>query len=250
MSAAAVPLCRWRMKPLAAERVIRWADGGKFMNPWLSLPHSPPFVLPEDAPNVSEFNARARPPHHLHLEIVPEPYLGNPTAPVVLLGLNPGFSDTDVPVHEDPRFNGAARANLRHEHPEYPFYLLDPALPSPGQRWWLQRLRKFIEAAGLRAVASNVFVMEIHGYHSRQFASQLSLPSQRYTKALVRAAIERGARIVLMRGKRVWEELVPELRSAPVSIVRNVQNPSISPGNLPEAFDELVSAVGPRPNSA
>ena len=28
MSAAAVPLCRWLVKPLAAERVIRWTDAG------------------------------------------------------------------------------------------------------------------------------------------------------------------------------------------------------------------------------
>lgn len=99
-------------------------------NPWNLLPSAAPFVLPVDARAIQDFNRRARPEHIIHPEIVPEPYLGNPKVPVVLLNLNPGFVDTDRTVHLNPRFNAAAVANLQHRHPEYPFYLLDKLLCS------------------------------------------------------------------------------------------------------------------------
>ena len=214
------------------------------MNPWNALPASAPFVLPSDAREIQQFNARAAFEHLIHLEIVPEPFLGNPSAPVVLLNLNPGFVDTDRTVHLDPVFNAAAIANLEHRHPSYPFYLLDPAFPSPGQDWWKRKLRVLIDNAGLRSVANNVFVVEIHGYHSRRFAPTLRLPSQAYTRRLVLDAIARNAKLIVMRGRRPWESLVPELSAArSLAFVRNVQNPTISPGNLPNDFTDILSAV-------
>ncbi len=59
-------------------------------NPWLHLPMTAPFVLAEDAPLVERFNLTASPDHRLDLTLLPEPFLGLPSAPVVLLGLNPG----------------------------------------------------------------------------------------------------------------------------------------------------------------
>jgi hypothetical protein len=214
------------------------------MNPWTHLPASAPFVLPIDAEAVERFNAKASRDHAIHLEIVPEPFLGNPLAPVVLLNLNPGFVETDRTVHLDPAFNAAAVANLRHQHPEYPLYLLDPAFSSPGQDWWKRKLRVLIEEVGLHAVASNLFVVEIHGYHSRKYSGGLRLPSQRYTQELVRAAIAREATMVVMRGRRAWNALIPELFNIPsIAFLRNVQNPTISPGNCPDSFGHIVAAV-------
>lgn len=214
------------------------------MNPWTELPSTSPFVLPGDAESIRRFNVRASHEHTVHLEIVPEPFLGEPLAPVVLLNLNPGFVESGRVVHHDPVFNAAAVANLRHSHPGYPFYLLDPSLPSPGQDWWNRKLRVLIEKAGLHSVASKVFVVEIHGYHSRKFSSALALPSQRYSRQLVLDAIARGATMVVMRGRRPWESLVPELRSLDSMVfVRNFQNPTISPGNCPEAFAQVLAAV-------
>ncbi len=218
------------------------------MNPFRSLTRSAPFLADIDAEAIKRFNAKAPDHHRVHLEIVPEPYLGNPLASVVLLNLNPGFVDDDRNVHNDEAFNAAARANLTHEHPDYPFYLLDPAFPSPGQEWWRRKLRTLIAAVEsdpsrpLR-VASQVFVAELHGYHSRRFSARLQVPSQEYTKHLVRAAIDRGATFVVMRGRKNWISLVPELAHASVAHVRNVQNPAISPANLPDAFDKIVAAL-------
>ncbi len=65
-------------------------------NPWQRLPLLKPFVLPEDKSPLSSFNASASDDFFVHLELLPEPFLGSPNAPVVVLGLNPGFKEADL----------------------------------------------------------------------------------------------------------------------------------------------------------
>lgn len=212
-------------------------------NPWRLLPPFPPFVLPDDRDAVEAFNVRASAEHAVHLELLPEPFLGNPEAPVVLLNLNPGFSDADHAAHQEPSFASASTDNLLHRRAQFPFFLLDPSIPSPGQHWWKQKLRRLIERTSLLAVATNVFVIEIHGYHSRRFSSRLALSSQRYTRQLVLNAVRRNATVIVMRGWRWWSELVPELSQNSVAFLRNVQNPTISPSNCPDIFDTVVTRI-------
>lgn len=194
---------------------------------------------------IAAFNSTVAPHHVIHLEIVPEPYLGDPNAPVVLLNLNPRYVDDDRNVHLDCHFNNAARANLLHMRSTWPLYLLDPSLPdNPGRKWWQRKLSALIAALGSdEAVAPSIFVAELHGYHSKRFHRRLRISSQQYTFALVRAALERQAHIVVMRGRRSWLHLLPELTEAPLITLRNPQNPTISPGNCPEQFDAIVRAI-------
>lgn len=202
-------------------------------------------------PAIAEFNRRRRKHHVVHLEIVPEPYLGNPNAAVILLNLNPGFVEDDRSVHLQPLFNRAARANLLHCHPNWPFYLLDPSLPaSPGRDWWRKKLAHLITAVGSQqAVAGAIFVAELHGYHTRRFHHGLKVPSQQYTFSLVKKAIKRGAHLVLMRGRRAWLRDLPELAGVPIISLRNPQNPTISIGNCPEQFETLVRAIQKYPST-
>ena len=61
-------------------------------NPWRELPCQPPFLLPCDAASVEQFQASGpAEAHRLHLELLLEPFLGRPHAPVVLLNLNAGL---------------------------------------------------------------------------------------------------------------------------------------------------------------
>ena len=72
----------------------------------------------------------------------------------------------------------------------------------------------------------------------------MPLPSQEYSFHLVRQAINRNAIIVLMRSKKLWFSAVPELEDYhSVFSVRNVQNPTISPGNLPESYSSIIQAI-------
>lgn len=54
-------------------------------NPWLDLPASAPFVLTANAAVIARFNERARADVAVHIELLPEPLLGDPLSPIVLL---------------------------------------------------------------------------------------------------------------------------------------------------------------------
>jgi hypothetical protein len=90
-------------------------------NPWLDLPETKDFVLPRDEKSIQAFNDQAKQEHEIHLELLPEPYLGNPQANIVLLNANPGFSKNDHVYHSDKDFEKASRDNLYHVSQEYPF---------------------------------------------------------------------------------------------------------------------------------
>jgi hypothetical protein len=216
-------------------------------NPWSDLPLKAPYVLPVDEPAISRFNARAHPENALRLELIPEPFLGRPDAPVVLLNLNPGFDNREVPLHSsDPVFIDLSRKNLSHGVSDCPFYLLHPlASASLGQSWWKTKLREPILQVGLETVARNLLCVEYFPYHSRRFAGvRLTLASQLYSFDLVRSAIARGALIVVMRGGRSWLAAVPELATYPrIHKLNSVQNVSISRGNCPLGYEEIVRAL-------
>lgn len=213
-------------------------------NPWRELPDAGQLVLRSDADLVKQFNARVKPDHRLQLNLIPEPCLGDPFAPVVLLNLNPGFHKSGVSLHRDRDFRRAARDNLLHTRKSWPFYLLDPSLKEGrGREWWMRCLRALIDEVGDKVVASRVFVAEIHGYHSKRYRRQRpSLPSQRYTVSLVQQALERNAFCLIMRGARYWRATVPELESCPR--LRNPKNPSISERNCGrDVLCEIVRRV-------
>jgi len=216
-------------------------------NPWRELPGAPDFVLPSDAALVDGFNQRARDRTRIRLELLPEPFLGNLDAPIVLLNLNPGFSEYDHLFHNSALGRELITRNLVHESLEFPFYLLDPrAETAPGSGWWRQRLRQFVDAVGRIEAAHRILCIEYLPYHSARYDSQLdrvALPSQEYSRLLVRQAMERDAYFVHMRKKNSrWFEWIPELETYPHSAtVKNHQRPFISRGNLPEHFDELVA---------
>jgi hypothetical protein len=214
-------------------------------NPWVALPESTPYVLEEDRELIERFNSTAKPELFVHLEHHPEPFLGRPDAPLVVLGLNPGYLPECDRWYGHPAFAARARANLVHGALEFPFYLLDPSQPAPGHRWWMRKLGPLIRATSLQAVAHGVLCVELFPYHSERFGhTKLRVPSQEYSFDLVRRALSRGAWIVLMRSKRLWFAAVPELASYPrLMRIRNVQNPVISPRNVDGDFDELVTAV-------
>jgi hypothetical protein len=211
-------------------------------NPWRNLPSEPPYVLPVDREAIDRFNQTAKPEHFIHLVHMPEPFLGRPDAPVVLLGLNPGHKADDDEWHANPSFRERSRRNLLHNELAYPFYLLDPAEPAPGHRWWSRKLKEPVAASSLEVVARSVLCVELFPYHSRRFAhASLRVPSQSYSLDLVERAIQRRAMIVLLRSERLWMACVPGLATYDrLHRVKNVQNPAVSRRNLPSAFDELL----------
>src|ERR1700741_4639309 len=95
-------------------------------NPWCKLPHSAPFVLPEDRTSVDVFNEHyADENTKLQLDTPPEPFLGPLDAPMVFLLLNPGVNKAG---EYDPDLPGTIRnAEQQQNH----FYI-----DRGGNRWW------------------------------------------------------------------------------------------------------------------
>lgn len=214
-------------------------------NPWVNLPRQSPFVLPGDKDAISQFNStKADHESLIHTEILPEPFLGNRNAPVVLLNLNPGFKEKDTEWHANPEFARRNRANLCHKRVEYPFYLLDPEIERT--QWWEQRLKPLIDRVGsAKTVAERVFCVEFFPYHSRKFRHRnVIAPSRAYSLALVRRAIARKAVILLMRGGRYWLGQIPELAEYEKFFAsQNPRKPYISPGNFRKGFEAAVRAI-------
>jgi hypothetical protein len=227
------------------------------------LPKEPPYVLLEDKEKVETFNLRAKGKAHqhhvLHLDLIPEPFVGRPDAPVVLLGNNPGVKSPMAAADKrKPAFADRMRNNLLHRLSSgFPFVYLDPTpdIPPRGREWWESKLKDLLREFGpdkdvARSIlARSIFAVEYFPYVSHRFGhARLSLPSQQYCFNLVRKAMERGAVIVLTRGQRRWEKAVEDLARYPRLVrLKEVQRAPISPGNCPDAdqYQTIVRAIRP-----
>src|SRR5258708_7337759 len=185
-------------------------------NPWLELPESPPYVLPDDLAILRRFPSAMG---KLVFAGMPGPFVGNPlTARVLLLALHPGFVDSDIEAAENQ------------------------AIQAP---WWPRKLRRVIETAGAETVMNSVAAAEWFPYVSRKLVEipQL-LPSQTFTFQVVRGALERGAQPVIMTGRAQWLRSVSELAHDSVITLRNWQNQTFTPGNMESGeWERVVSAL-------
>ena len=182
--------------------------------------------------------------HRLQLNALPEPFFGTTTAPVVLLGLNPGFDDTDPVVHANPEFQALIRNNYRQGWSAFPFYFLDPNFENGGRAWWEKKLKPLIAMFTRKDLAQSILCVEYFPYHSRRFRhARLKIPSQEYGFGLVHSAIARGAVIVIMRARALWMKRVPELeRYSRAFTLNSPQNVVVSPRNC-TGFDAVVAAI-------
>lgn len=214
------------------------------INPWTGLPRTPPFVLPDDRSAVDTFNAVAGPSRLLRVyDLLPEPFIGNPRAPVLLLSNNPGFGAgwADRAASD---FQERIRANLCHQPSECPFYYLAPDVQGLNRQWWVRRVKHLIERFSKEVVARSILNVVYFPYPSLRYAhDRLTLGSQQYGFHLVREAMKREAFIVFMRKPDRWLQAIPELHNYDRKCqVNNTQNPTVSPTNL-GAYEGVVDAI-------
>jgi hypothetical protein len=216
-------------------------------NPWQRLPAQPPFVHPDDQTAVGKFNAQAAPALKLRVnDLLPEPFLGDPRAPVILLSNNPGMGKF-VHLRQTSSFMRRMRDGICLKFSKYPFIYLDPEFAQVGY-WWRQKLKSLLERFGAEVVARSICNIVYFPYPSDKFGHRrCELPSQQYSFDLVRSAVERGAVIVLMRKGQLrhWEAKVPELKDYRNYVVlRNPQMPAVSRFNCdPGDYDKVVHAI-------
>lgn len=77
------------------------------------MPSGRPYVLECDRDSVAEYNAKyakcRAEKYRLRTDVLPELFIGRIEAPVVLLNLNPGFSDENVVEHARPESSFASQ---------------------------------------------------------------------------------------------------------------------------------------------
>ena len=199
--------------------------------------------MADDSHIIARFNAHLETasPFTVQTQVLPEPFIGDPTSLVYVLALNPGYSASDDEWHARDNYSTAILANLHHESSNYPFYFYDPRFSeSPGARWWRRKTRWLIDDLGCETLSQNIFCVQLFPYHStryRRIPNQISpnglVPSSEYSIDLVRNAIRDGKTIIAMRAFRQWCKEIPELSSYPQCYRTNsAQNVSLSPNNL------------------
>jgi hypothetical protein len=214
-------------------------------NPWVRLPVRPPFVLPEDEQAVHEFNAGASEDHRLQIaDFLPEPFIGDPVSPVLLLSNNPGFSKHSA-FRKDPKFMTRIRDCISLKSSDFPFYYLAPDYHS---RWWRQKLKCLLQRFGDDVIARSVCNVVFFPYVSKKFGhGRCKLPSQEFSFRLVGEAMERGAVIVLMRKGQLkqWQKKVPGFGEYDkLILLRNPQMPAVSPKNCDAGdYERVVAAI-------
>ena len=216
-------------------------------NPWVRLPKRGPFVVGSDKKAVNGFNDRVKESDRLKLDLLPIPFLGNPSAPVVLLTLNPGYHPSDAKLQSALWFTKAWREALRHKGGGFPFFFLDPNVEGvaqePAARWWERVFSRLAENPSDEwgALARTFFCIEYFPYRSHHYRSMnIILESQRYGFELARQAVSRGAVVVIMRSRRLWLKEVPELEGYKhLYVLKNPRCRTLSPANLPDGFAKI-----------
>ena len=183
----------------------------KSENPWLTLKDKP-YVYSGDRHDIDVFNSKLKDAsYRIELDVVPEPFIGSPDAPIWLLNLNPGLDPSELEhtaaVIEMQKRSAALQASE--------FWCLDAAFShTAGYRWWTKRCRELIGGYGLKVIQTNLFCVEMFPYHSTRFKQPKWLPSQDFTIMLVKSACKANKDFIVMRAEREWLKRVPELEIA------------------------------------
>lgn len=216
------------------------------VNPWLEVAKqkNPPYLAKCDRDiKLVDF-------YNLRVELLPQPYFGNVvSAKVICLLLNPGCAGTEDNVELDcHKLQQALRDNLDPATSRL-IHLDDEFDWTSGGRWFRQKVFNPLARHGVTRedLNRNFAVVEYFPYHSRTFNVRLDKPleSQRYSFELVREAIKKDAIILLMRGKELWREAVPELQELGNCITpHSTRNVILSEKNLgKEQFARVVEAL-------
>jgi len=215
-------------------------------NPWLDLQLTPPYVLDADRAPIEKHNASSKEDNVYDLSLHPEPFVGSLSAPVYLLALNPGRTESDFSWHAKPNCLKILRqAALQSEETVSLYYLSKEFEGSPGFAWWSQKTKMITNEFGVQKTAESLCGIQLYPYHSRKFSKIPAMTSTTdYTAIVIRAAMKESKLIVVLRSWRHWISLVPELSSYyKVATIKNPLNPCLTPGNLGEDFSVLCNEI-------
>jgi len=140
--------------------------------------------------------------HGFQLNCLPGCFAGRlRSAPIVLLFLSPGYSETDV---TDAESDDGKNYRFRSWQGDAPFREV-----GPGKKWLESRTRIFADFSTVRQSFATLNIGAYHSRDVRSFASLLALPSSRVSLSWAQETLfpqaEAGERIVIcMRSAAYW----------------------------------------------
>lgn len=215
-------------------------------NPWIDYQFKDSFLHEFDHALIEDFNKKAKEDVKYCDQLLPDPYIGSLHSKILLLALNPGLSEDDFQTHAQTKYKELNRQNLDQMKSTYPFYYLNPELDCPGSRWWHKKMKWLIEEFDVKKIAQTFYCLQYMPYHSIAFKkSSLLIPTQEYTRQVVKGHIRNNLPIIIMRSKKIWVELVPELEDYEHAfLLKNPRNPTLSPTNIgSENFERLIGWI-------
>lgn len=200
-------------------------------NPWEGVKESDLYTK-NDRSNVEVFNSKlGRHPKFIDLNLLPEPYMGNKNAKVILLFSNPGFGGNETTEYNEiPKFKETIIKNLTHANEEYPYYYLNPnftrksikgeTIFTDGGKWILDKTKQLRKDSGLtlEEFSTKIFTLQLHPFHSAEFkALNKTYKGYEYTMQLFSDSIDRAikgeALIVCARAYKEWNKEYQKLNN-------------------------------------
>ena len=211
---------------------------------WNEIPDSPPYVLTEDKEKVLMYNLTCKNPEfQIKLDLLPEPFIGNIKSKIYLLSLNPGYSEENIEEHKSKPFINTIKCNYLQEIKDFPFYYLNPKLKEfSGSKWWLSKLKSLIKHSSIEQISKSICCLELFPYHSKRYNhNELNLKGSNSSIEIIKKGIEENKLIIIMRSRKLWEKIIPELRQYKRLIVlKNPQNVVISENNMRSEEFKLI----------
>ena len=241
----------------------------------LNAGQSGEFILKADADVIASYNRECRKEENrVQTNLLPQPFIGNPEAPIWILNQNPGYCEIDHyemlgekietqewmnknnitlrPETEDKdslkKRQKMILDQLTFENP-IDFYILDDDFDTieykgqklfGGYNWWYKKLLQANLCNGDKKMLSNFFVLEFFPYHSRKFDKKLSNTEVVHSiiwKELVSYALKRK-KLLICRGEKNIKGIQSSLDFAGNS--ENVLRFS-SPQNVTVSMNNLIS---------
>lgn len=217
------------------------------LNPWFNYKSIGSTIHSKDLDLINLFNSKTKAEFQYSDVLLPDPYIGSLNSKLMLLALNPGLSESDFEVHKNQNYIEHHRTNINQTESEYHFYYLSPKLNCPGTDWWHKKLKWIIQDLDLKRVANNICCLQLTPYHSVRFKrNPKQLHTQSFIAKTLKEHIRKGLPIVIMRSKKLWVELVPELDTYPNAfLLKNPRNPTLSPKNIgSDNYNKLLEILG------
>ena len=193
------------------------------------------FILKADVDVIASYNRECKnEENRIQTHLLPQPFIGNPEAPIWILTQNPGYSEIDLydmlgkkeeikdwlkKEKVDPREQTESKESLEKRQElllkqlrfkEPSFYVLDNCFNTlkehvgnkslGGYEWWNKRLLECDLCNGNKDMLSKFFVLEFFPYHSRNFSETLSkteVAHSKFWKELVSYALDQKKPVII-----------------------------------------------------